>query len=153
VQVAVGGAQVLTRLDAWTQTLHLALGAVIWAALAGLTVTSYYAVRSAAGVESSGGAGQPAGTRSTGDTVRAYIALTKPRIIELLLVTTVPAMVLATRDLPGATGGVDWAAAPTRSTAISTATSTCSWRERAGARCRRTRSSRSAPSCSAWPSA
>ena len=36
-----------------------------------------------------------AGTRTTGDTIRAYIALTKPRIIELLLVTTVPAMVLA----------------------------------------------------------
>jgi heme o synthase len=32
--------------------------------------------------------------------VRAYIALTKPRIIELLLVTTVPAMVLAERGLP-----------------------------------------------------
>jgi protoheme IX farnesyltransferase len=31
---------------------------------------------------------------------RAYIALTKPRIIELLLVTTVPAMVLAQRGLP-----------------------------------------------------
>ena len=29
------------------------------------------------------------------------MALTKPRIIELLLVTTVPAMVLATRDVPG----------------------------------------------------
>ena len=48
------------------------------------------------------------GPRTTGDTIRAYIALTKPRIIELLLVTTVPAMVLATRDLPGATAGVDW---------------------------------------------
>ena len=33
-------------------------------------------------------------------TARAYIALTKPRIIELLLVTTVPAMVLAERGLP-----------------------------------------------------
>ncbi len=33
--------------------------------------------------------------------VKSYIALTKPRIIELLLVTTVPAMVLATRDVPG----------------------------------------------------
>jgi len=31
----------------------------------------------------------------------AYIALTKPRIIELLLITTVPAMVLASRGWPG----------------------------------------------------
>jgi protoheme IX farnesyltransferase len=32
--------------------------------------------------------------------LRAYVALTKPRIVELLLVTTVPAMVLAARGLP-----------------------------------------------------
>ena len=42
--------------------------------------------------------------RSAGDSVRAYIALTKPRIIELLLVTTVPAMVLAIREVPG----IEW---------------------------------------------
>ena len=35
-----------------------------------------------------------------GAKVRAYIALTKPRIIELLLVTTVPAMVVAARGIP-----------------------------------------------------
>lgn len=33
-------------------------------------------------------------------TIRAYIALTKPRIVELLLVTTVPAMMLAAGGLP-----------------------------------------------------
>ncbi|MGZ8438769.1 MAG: heme o synthase [Candidatus Limnocylindrales bacterium] len=113
-QVVIGGAQVLTRLAEWTQTLHLALGATIWATLVGLTATSYYTARSAAGIVAGpdGESGEITGTRSTGDTVRAYIALTKPRIIELLLVTTVPAMVLATRDLPGAggvRGAVDWA--------------------------------------------
>jgi protoheme IX farnesyltransferase len=35
-----------------------------------------------------------------GGAVAAYVALTKPRIIELLLVTTVPAMVLAEEGLP-----------------------------------------------------
>jgi heme o synthase len=108
IQIGVGAAQVLTRLEAWTQTLHLALGAVIWAALAGLAVTSYYSARATAAL-SDDETGVPSGARTTGDTVRAYIALTKPRIIELLLVTTVPAMVLATRELPGATAGVDWA--------------------------------------------
>jgi protoheme IX farnesyltransferase len=115
IQVAIGGAQVMTHLAEWTQTLHLALGAVIWATLAGLTLTSYYTARVSAPATASGageiaGAGPDAtaGPRTTGDTIRAYIALTKPRIIELLLVTTVPAMVLATRDLPGATAGVDW---------------------------------------------
>jgi protoheme IX farnesyltransferase len=42
----------------------------------------------------------PARARGWADTVRAYVALTKPRIIELLLVTTVPAMVLAAGGLP-----------------------------------------------------
>lgn len=39
-------------------------------------------------------------TQVRSSTWRAYLALTKPRIIELLLVTTVPAMVLAARGLP-----------------------------------------------------
>jgi protoheme IX farnesyltransferase len=38
--------------------------------------------------------------RSALAVVRAYVALTKPRIIELLLVTTVPTMFLAARGLP-----------------------------------------------------
>ncbi|HEV7756822.1 MAG TPA: heme o synthase [Mycobacteriales bacterium] len=38
--------------------------------------------------------------RTAGAAIRAYVALTKPRIIELLLVTTVPAMFLAARGLP-----------------------------------------------------
>jgi heme o synthase len=42
----------------------------------------------------------PAAPASRRDRVRAYIALTKPRIIELLLVTTLPAMILAQRGLP-----------------------------------------------------
>jgi protoheme IX farnesyltransferase len=42
---------------------------------------------------------RPVSTRRA--SIKSYIALTKPRIIELLLVTTVPAMVLATRDVPG----------------------------------------------------
>ena len=43
---------------------------------------------------------RPAGTGAWA-TVRAYVALTKPRIIELLLVTTVPTMVLAAGGWPG----------------------------------------------------
>jgi protoheme IX farnesyltransferase len=48
------------------------------------------------------GAPRPADARATtiGDSLRAYLALTKPRIIELLLVTTVPTMVLAQRGVP-----------------------------------------------------
>ncbi|HSL33034.1 MAG TPA: heme o synthase [Candidatus Limnocylindrales bacterium] len=116
VQAVIGGLQILSGLDGWTQTLHLALGALIWAAMVGIATVSYYAARtSPVTADVAGGRGgrvdvpdgPPDGEspdlarRSHGDSVRAYIALTKPRIIELLLVTTVPAMVLATREVPG----------------------------------------------------
>jgi protoheme IX farnesyltransferase len=107
IQAIVGGLQILTGLSGWTQTLHLALGAIIWALLVALVAVAYLEARSEGVGATAPGAGT--GTRSPstradgrfGDTVRAYIALTKPRIIELLLVTTVPAMVLATREVPG----------------------------------------------------
>ncbi|HEX5589486.1 MAG TPA: heme o synthase [Candidatus Limnocylindrales bacterium] len=108
VQVVVGGLQVLTLLSDWSQTLHLALGALLWGGTVALTVASYYTARmepAPAGSPAEGATAELAGpggaTGTTRDTIRAYVALTKPRIIELLLVTTVPAMVLATRDVPG----------------------------------------------------
>jgi len=42
----------------------------------------------------------PVAARGPLDVVRAYVALTKPRIIELLLITTVPAMVVAGNGWP-----------------------------------------------------
>lgn len=39
-------------------------------------------------------------TRHRGGVLRGYLALTKPRVIELLLVTTIPAMLLAERGVP-----------------------------------------------------
>ncbi len=132
VQVVVGGLQVLTHLSDWSQTLHLALGALIWGGAVALAAWSYYAARThtvsgalrGASVSSSGlgrtsatgGSGETteqgapvssATAASTASMIRAYVALTKPRIIELLLVTTVPAMVLATREVPEMQP-VDW---------------------------------------------
>jgi protoheme IX farnesyltransferase len=48
------------------------------------------------------GAGQDGrrGPRTVGSTLRAYVALTKPRIIELLLITTIPTMFLAAGGFP-----------------------------------------------------
>jgi protoheme IX farnesyltransferase len=102
IQAVIGGLQILTGLAGWTQILHLALGAVIWALLVALVAISYFEARTApADLARSDLEEAPAGRRSSSDTIRAYVALTKPRIIELLLVTTVPAMVLATRAVPG----------------------------------------------------
>jgi len=44
--------------------------------------------------------GRTAPQRSLGRSVRAYVQLTKPRVLELLLVTTVPVMILAQNGLP-----------------------------------------------------
>lgn len=64
-------------------------------------------------------------------TVLAYIALTKPRVIELLLVATIPAMLFADRGsvdivliLSTCSAGGWVLRAQTRSTASSTPTST-----------------------------
>ncbi len=117
VQIIVGGLQVLTLLSGWSQTLHVALGSLIWGGAVALGVSAYYDARLATAPVGNGGglqvpvapdavASDPADAAATGHTsrratIRAYVALTKPRIIELLLVTTLPAMVLATRDVPG----------------------------------------------------
>jgi protoheme IX farnesyltransferase len=102
VQVIVGGLQVLLQLAPWTQTLHVALGALVWGGSGALAVASYCEARMAAPAGAAEEPGAGTSNRSTlGEQIRAYVALTKPRIIELLLVTTVPAMVLATREVPG----------------------------------------------------
>ena len=107
VQVVVGALQIATQLAPWTQTLHVGLGALAWGGTVALAAAAYYQARSApvaaeAAPDGDGAHVTPGQPRSTvGDQVRAYVALTKPRIIELLLVTTVPAMVLATREVPG----------------------------------------------------
>ncbi len=85
-------------MSAWSETLHLAVGATVWGATAALVFVSYYTARmeqvgTSADERASGG-------RTLRDTVRAYFALTKPRIIELLLVTTVPSMMLAAHGIP-----------------------------------------------------
>jgi protoheme IX farnesyltransferase len=104
-QAAIGGLQVLTELSVWSQVLHLALGAAIWALLVGALLVSHYADRVEASVDADPSTGRRADDRAPVtatplDTLRAYVALTKPRIIELLLVTTIPTMVLAQRGLP-----------------------------------------------------
>ena len=100
VQIMVGAANVWTRLRPWAVVAHVALSVLIWATVVALaTVASRLA------------AGQPRSEQdatettegerpSLRDTVTAHYRLTKPRIVLLLLITTVPAMLLAARGLP-----------------------------------------------------
>src|SRR5439155_4229075 len=48
VQVIVGALQIATQLAPWTQTLHVALGALVWGGSVALAVASYYEARVAA---------------------------------------------------------------------------------------------------------
>lgn len=114
LQAVVGGLQVITALDSVPVAAHVLLSALIW----GLLVAAWAVARPLVP------AGQPspvgrrvlagpdpapisgaqvdvlAAPRTLGSTVSAYMALTKPRIITLLLITTVPAMVLARGGWP-----------------------------------------------------
>ncbi len=100
-QVMVGAANVWTRLRPWAVVLHVALSVLIWATV--VTLAAVARGRSAVPAEV---APEPApqeaatGPRSIRETTISYVRLTKPRIILLLLITTVPAMVLASRGMP-----------------------------------------------------
>jgi protoheme IX farnesyltransferase len=125
IQVFVGALQIFTTLAWWAVALHLALAAAIWLLLAAAAMYSYLEARAAGigaevasrdsgtrpstadrtlapGITITGAVvAEPAARTATRrDTIRAYVALTKPRIIELLLVTTVPAMVIAAHGIP-----------------------------------------------------
>jgi protoheme IX farnesyltransferase len=101
-QVALGALNVVSGLAAVPQAGHVAVSAFLWAALVSVAIL--------ARLEASGrdpdldpGADAPSvGARDASfpDSVRAYVALTKPRIIVLLLITTVPAMLLAEGGMP-----------------------------------------------------
>jgi len=98
LQVALGAANVWSRLSALFVVPHLAIGAALWAVLFWLWLSVRR--RPAGASFRASAAPRDIESPSAADTLRAYVALTKPRIIELLLVTTVPTMVLAERGVP-----------------------------------------------------
>jgi protoheme IX farnesyltransferase len=100
-QIMVGAANVWTRLRPWAVVAHVALSVLIWATVVALATVS----RVARGLSDPEPAGddEVVGARpSLRDTVTAYYRLTKPRIVLLLLITTVPAMLLAAEGIPSA---------------------------------------------------
>jgi len=94
VQALIGASQIWLDLAPWTQILHLALAAAIWGLLWALVLVSHYSGRLQAEPlrAHQPGRGQR-DVEQRGGVLQAYVALTKPRIIELLLVTTLPTMV------------------------------------------------------------
>jgi protoheme IX farnesyltransferase len=102
-QIAVGALNVVTELATWARAAHVAVSALIWATVVALAVVARREPsRDDLRAETEDGTEPTRADRSVGDAVRAYAALTKPRIIVLLLITTVPPMILAAGGLPGA---------------------------------------------------
>ena len=97
VQIGLGLANVANRLSALTVVPHLAGGALLWGTMVALVL---HADRFCGTPARDPAEPEPAPARTAGQSARAYFLLTKPRIIELLLVTTVPTMFIAARGVP-----------------------------------------------------
>jgi protoheme IX farnesyltransferase len=99
VQIMVGAANVWTRLRPWAVVAHVAISVLIWATVVALATVSSRLAEGSPRPERD--ADETTRERpSFRDTVTAYYRLTKPRIVLLLLITTVPAMLLAAEGLP-----------------------------------------------------
>ena len=107
-QILSGAANVWTRLRPWAVVLHVAFSVLIWSTLVALAALARVRAGGRAGgrIPSDEPAGDEgtlepgAGEGSLRQTIQAYVRLTKPRIVVLLLITTVPAMVLARGGVP-----------------------------------------------------
>jgi len=97
VQVVLGAANVANRLSALTVVPHLVVGSLLWGTMFALLL---HADRFAGTLERDPAEPEPLPARGARESAAAYFLLTKPRIVELLLVTTVPTMFIAERGIP-----------------------------------------------------
>jgi protoheme IX farnesyltransferase len=105
LQALAGAANIWSKTAPWAVIAHVLGGATLWGSSVAMVALAYRltpgeagaAVRRRNPVFGDGGSGTRAGI---GQRVRAYFMLTKPRVIELLLITTVPAMVVAAHGWP-----------------------------------------------------
>ncbi|MBP7686350.1 MAG: heme o synthase [Thermoflexales bacterium] len=99
VQAVIGGTVVLSKIHLVLRGAHLAMAAAVWTA----TVVMVVVAARVAQTQTVGAAPKPIGpapAMSLKSTIGAYVRLTKPWIIVLLLVTTFAAMLIAQRGLP-----------------------------------------------------
>ena len=109
-QVLAGAANPWFHFDAWARVLHLSLASALWGHLVAMAVVaSRLTPEEDAGTaepDDGNGAAAEQGENAQPNTLRTvigdYVALTKPRVMSLLLVTAFGGMVLAAEGLPGA---------------------------------------------------
>lgn len=96
LQALAGAENIWTRLADWAVVAHVLGGALLWGSTVAMACIAYRLTPSGPAAAEP----PPASSGGVGQRVRAYFMLTKPRVIELLLITTVPAMVVAARGWP-----------------------------------------------------
>ncbi|HEY7755607.1 MAG TPA: heme o synthase [Actinomycetota bacterium] len=99
-QILVGAANVWSRLSPAAVTAHVALSALIWGVLVAVATLSRRSAERGRARAADGDVRANGKRGSFRQSTAAYFQLTKPRIVVLLLVTTVPAMMLAQRGMP-----------------------------------------------------
>ncbi len=100
-QFVVGAALVLSQIQAGAPVVHLALGSAFYGTLVALTFLACFPKRvEVTTIETIGSSTDLTITATLGQRITAYVNLTKPRIILLLLITTLLGMVIAARSLP-----------------------------------------------------
>jgi len=97
-QIAIGATMVSTGVPPTAQVLHVAGAAALWSSVAAFVTLAHRPM--AAGTPATILVEAPQRQSSVVTTVAAYVSLTKPRVISLLLVTTLAAMVIAARGIP-----------------------------------------------------
>ena len=109
-QVLAGAANPWFRFVPAAQIIHLSLASALWGHLIAMAVVAARMKvepgEEAAAPDRGGGDASEAGASSASGSLRAvigdYVALTKPKVMSLLLVTAFGGMVLAAEGLPGA---------------------------------------------------
>ena len=109
-QVLAGAANPWFRFVPAAQIIHLSLASALWGHLIAMAVVAarlkFEPGEEAAAPDRGGGDASETGASSAGRGLRAvisdYVALTKPKVMSLLLVTAFGGMVLAAEGLPGA---------------------------------------------------
>jgi protoheme IX farnesyltransferase len=98
-QIGIGAVAVSVGPGAVVQSAHVAGATAVWATAVALAALTWRASRSAS-LDSDARLGATAAQRSPREVAAAYFALTKPRVMVLLLITTLAAMLMAERGLP-----------------------------------------------------
>jgi len=102
LQMAVGITNLLLLAPIWMQIVHLALSDAIWIATVLMAVSALAASRAETGKAFElAGKGELVERRGFVAVLRAYVALTKPRVVSLLVFVSVAAMFVAARGWPG----------------------------------------------------